>query len=266
MSPVSAVSLVSHMRSFRAGLSLQAALLWRSPGELHMLATVPLYTLVLLAMTDAPNRPGLASTVVIAPTLMALWSMALFTAGDLIDRDRAEGTLEATVAAPAALAPVFTGRICAVTAAGLVAFAEAWAVGLCFGVRLTVHHPLVLVTGILATALTTACTAAVIAAVLVLTRGGRPYQNSLSFPLYLLSGIVVPLGLLPEWVRPLSRVIYLSWSADLLRSAFRPEAPGRLPVQLLALVLLAAAGLGCATLLLRRVLARVRVLGTLGHV
>lgn len=253
------------MNAFRAGLSLQAALLRRSPGDLHMLATVPLYTLVLLAMTDAPHRSDLAPDAIIAPTLIALWSTALFTAGDLIDRDRYNGTLEPTVAAPAPLAQVVAGRICAVTATGLLAFAEAWAVGRCFGVHLTVRHPLPLVLGILATSLTTACTAAVIAALLVLTRGGRPYQNSLSFPLYLLSGIVVPIGVLPHWLHPVSRLVYLSWSADLLRSAFRAEPPRDLPVQLLALGLLAAAGLGCAGVLLRRVLARVRVLGTLGH-
>ncbi|MEU9986943.1 ABC transporter permease [Streptomyces sp. NPDC048045] len=253
------------MRPFLAGLSLQAALLRRSPGELHTLATVPLYTLILLAMTDDPGRPGIAANAVVAPMLMALWSLGLFTAGDLIDRDRYSGTLEPTVAAPAPMALVVGGRICAVTAAGLIAFAEAWAVGLCFGIRLTVHHPVALVAGILASCLATACTAAMIAAVLVLTRRGRPYQNSLSFPFYLLSGIVVPVGVLPHWLHPVSRLIYLSWSAELLRSAFRPDAPRQLPVQLLALGLLAAAGLGGAALLLRRVLARVRVLGTLGH-
>jgi ABC-2 type transport system permease protein len=253
------------MRAFRAGLSLQAALLWRSPGDLHVLATVPLYTLILLAMTDASHQAGLAPNAIIAPTLMALWTMALFTAGDLIDRDRQDGTLEPTVAAPAPLAQVITGRICAVTAASLIAFAEAWVVGLCFGVHLTVHHPLTLVVGILTTSLTTACTAALIATLLVLTRGGRPYQNSLSFPFYLLSGIVVPIEVLPHWVHPISRIIYLSWSADLLRSAFRPEEPRQLPMQLMALALLAAAGLACASVLMRRVLDRVRILGTLGH-
>ncbi|SEE35760.1 ABC-2 type transport system permease protein [Streptomyces sp. 2231.1] len=253
------------MRTFLAGLRLQAALLRRSPGELHTLATVPLYTLILLAMTDDPTRPGIAANAVIAPMLMALWSLGLFTAGDLIDRDRYSGTLEPTVAAPAPLALVVGGRICAVTAAGLIAFVEAWAVGLCFGVHLTLHHPLALLTGILASCLATGCTATMIAAVLVLTRRGRPYQNSLSFPVYLLSGIVLPISALPHWLHPVSRLIYLSWSADLLRSAFRPDAPRQLPAQLLALVLLAAAGLGAATLLLRRVLDRVRVLGTLGH-
>ncbi|MGW3462713.1 hypothetical protein ACWDE9_25285 [Streptomyces olivaceoviridis] len=97
------------MTALLAGFRLQTTVLRRSPGDLQILATVPLYTLIFLAMTDHSDRPGLAARAVLAPVLMALWSMALFTAGDIIDRDRQQGTLEATVAAPASLVLVLTG-------------------------------------------------------------------------------------------------------------------------------------------------------------
>jgi len=39
------------------------------------------------------------------------------------------------------------------------------------------------------------------------------------FPLYILSGIAFPLALLPEWVRPLSALVPLTYIADVLRSS-----------------------------------------------
>ena len=38
----------------------------------------------------------------------------------------------------------------------------------------------------------------------------------------MLGGILVPVSVLPHWIRPLSSVVFLSWSADLLRAALRP--------------------------------------------
>jgi ABC-2 type transport system permease protein len=64
-------------------------------------------------------------------------------------------------------------------------------------------------------------------------------------------------------VRPLSRLVFLSWSYDLLRATLRPGPVEQLAPRLGAILLLGAAGFVVGGLLLRTVLRRVRELGTL---
>ena len=56
------------------------------------------------------------------------------------------------------------------------------------------------------------------ASLFVLARNAVTFSNSASFPFYVLGGILVPVSLLPHWVRRSSSIVFLSWSADLLRA------------------------------------------------
>ena len=76
--------------------------------------------------------------------------------------------------------------------------------------------------------------------------------------------MLVPISFLQAWVRPISRGIFLSWRADLLRDSLRPApVPDVLP-RLAVILLLGAAGLVAGRWMLGVVLRRVRNLGTLG--
>jgi len=80
----------------------------------------------------------------------------------------------------------------------------------------------------------------------------------------LLGGVFTPLDRLPEWTHPIGRLIYLSWSSDLLRDALGPA-----PVTSVAWRTGAVLGLGLLTglggrLLLGRVVRLVRETGTVG--
>nr|WP_155853987.1 ABC transporter permease [Arthrobacter sp. H5] len=77
------------------------------------------------------------------------------------------------------------------------------------------------------------------AAVFVLARSARSFQNSLSYPFYLLGGVMVPVALLPVWVQPLSAGVFLSWAADLLRDSL---VQGYVEDQLFRLAMLAGLG------------------------
>ncbi|NIR38842.1 MAG: hypothetical protein GWN07_23450, partial [Actinobacteria bacterium] len=52
-----------------------------------------------------------------------------------------------------------------------------------------------------------------------LSRAAITFQSSASYPILLLGGVFVPLSLLPGWVEPLGRLVFLSWSSDALRQA-----------------------------------------------
>jgi ABC-2 type transport system permease protein len=255
------------MRLFWSAFRFQAALAVRSPDTVHVLVTAPLYTVVFLAISEHAGRADLAPYAVLAPVLMALWSLALLTASDLISRERSRGTLEAMVATPASFAVVVVGRITAVTTVSLVSFAESWLVAyLLFGRAVQVDHPVTLLCCLVLSALAMAGTASAISALYVLLPTARTLQNTLTYPFYLLGGILVPISYLPVWVQPLSKLVFLSWSADLLRSALSPQPVADELARLAAIAGLGAAGCAFGALMIHRILRRVRFTGTLARV
>jgi ABC-2 type transport system permease protein len=254
------------VRTALAALRFQLGLALREPDNFHVFATAPLSTLIFLAIIEHSGRADLIPYGLLAPVLMALWTTALFVAGEMISEERERGILEALVIAPAPFVSVVMGRLCAVAIVSLGCVVESVLVaGLVFRHWLTVHQPLLFAATLVVTVLAMAGTATVLSAAFVLTPSARTFQNTLSYPFFLLAGVLVPLSLLPEWIQPLGRLIFLSWSADLLRDSLSP-AGAAAPVPRLAVVaLLGLAGLAGGTALLNRFLRKARAKGTLAH-
>lgn len=248
------------------GFGFELRVLRRSLGEMVVLVTAPLMTLVFLAITRHAGRADLAPYAVLAPALIVLWGTALQISGEIVTRDREFGTLEGLVATPASVGAVMTGRIAAVTLLSLVGFVASWVAGwLVYGVVVTIWHPAAFAAAIVVTGLAMAGTATIMSAVFVLARSARAFQNSLNYPFYVLGGVMVPVALLPGWVEPLSRPVFLSWSADLLRDALRPEPVEDLLPRLGIVLGLGVAGYLVGVGLLRRAVDRLRRTGTMGH-
>jgi len=152
-----------------------------------------------------------------------------------------------------------------VTLLSLVAVAETWIVArVGFGADIDIHHPAALVATLAVTTLAMAGTALVMAGLFVLARTARTFQNTLNYPVFLLAGVIVPITYLPEWLRPLGRLLFLTWSAELLRESLSPEPLRDLTPRLGVILFLGAAGFALGRATLYVVLRRVRGLGTLG--
>jgi ABC-2 type transport system permease protein len=251
--------------AFGAAVRLQLGEFRRDPGTLLALATAPFFAVILLSVTEHSGRDDLAHYALLAPAIMTAMGMAVMEAGETVFRDRAAGVLEALLTTPAPLAAVLLGRIAAVTAVSLVGVAECWLVGaIGFGTVVTVAHPLVFAATLAATAFGIAATGVLMASVFVMGRNVRSFQNSVTFPLYLLGGAMVPVAFLPPVLEALSRVFFLSWATDLLRDSLAPA-----PVDGFGWRLTAVLGLGAATAaagfwLMHRLVRRVRRNGTVG--
>lgn len=251
------------MRTFLAAFRFELSVVRRSPGDLMVLVNTPLLTVIFLAITRAADRPQLTGFAVLAPAVMGLWAMAVMVSGEVVDTERWDGTLELLLASPAALPVVIVGRIAAVTAISLVTLAEAWLVAwLGFGTLVTIHHPAVFLAALLATAAATAAWATAMAAVFVAGRSARTFQNAITYPFYVLGGALVPVALLPAWLRPLTRLVYLSWGSDLLRAAVAAGPVSNVLPRLGAVLGLGLGGGLLGALLLGKVVDRVRRTGT----
>jgi ABC-2 type transport system permease protein len=96
-----------------------------------------------------------------------------------------------------------------------------------------------------------------------MTRNAYTFTNSTSFPLYLLGGVFVPVALLPAWVQPISAVLFVSWSSDLLRATVN-DAPIDDFWQRLGMVfLLGAISFAVGRVILHYVLRKMRANGEL---
>ncbi len=245
---------------------LQLHVIRTNPDYFLALATAPVSAVVFLSVVRHAGRPDLVPFALAAPVLMALWRTSIMASGEIVNEDRGLATMEPTIAAPASYPMAILGRIAAVSAVGLLGLPEVWLVArVVFGITITVEHPAVLILTLAAAAFAMSGTAVVMAAVFALGRSARIFQQTLTYPFYVLGGVLVPVSLLPFWVRPFSRLVFLSWTADLLRASLSPAPVHDAALRLAAIVALGLAGFVGGTLLLRKVLHRVRDLGTITY-
>lgn len=253
------------MRGLWGAIRLQFQIVTADRSYLNEIVANPFFAIIFIGVVKAAGREDLTSFALVAPVLITLWGMALEISGDVVDYDRGTGILEEVVATPTPLPVVVFGRVLTVSSLSLVAVAETWAVArFGFGVTVPVEHPILLLVTLVLTSLAMTGTALIMAAAFVLARSARTYQNTLNYPIYLLSGVLVPLSFLPGWLRPLGRCLFLSWSADLLRGCLRPGPVDGALAALAMVLLLGATGFLVGRVLLARVLQHVRQLGTLG--
>lgn len=219
------------VRIMLAGARVQAS---RARGGFFLLAAVvtPVaYAVVFILMARHLGRATeLAPYVVIVPALIGVWYSAIATGAAVVGDERASGTLELLVAAPAPAALVILGRVTANTVLSLISIPFVLVAARLLGAELRIPEPFMAALALLALAVTTVAVTLIFASTFVLARSTAVVQNLIPFPLYILSGIAFPLTLLPEWLHPLSALVPLTWVADLLRSSAQSGGdPAALP-------------------------------------
>ena len=253
------------MKAVWAGFALQTRAFRAYPDSLFPLFMTPFLAVIFLMIIDHAGREDLAAYAVVAPVFMALWWVSLTTAGGVIAWDRWQGMLELHVAAPASFPLVVFGRILAVTAIGLVGFVQVWVIAkLLYPIDFEVRHPLEFVATLAVSAAAMAATAVAFASLFVLARNAYTFVMSASYPFFVLGGVLVPVAFLPDWVAPLSKLVFLSWSADLLRAALAPAPVDDFGFRVAVVFALGAAGLAIGATAMTYFLRKVRHSGELG--
>jgi ABC-2 type transport system permease protein len=256
---------MSALTQVGAGVRLQLALVRRAPAQLLVLIAAPLFSAIFLSLAVNEGAESLVASAVIGPGLMSLWLISLAEAAAMLSEDRYGGRLEMFLSTSASLSLVVFGRILALSAAGMVAFAESWLVArFAFGLQVPVSHPGLVVIALLVTMLSSSFTATLLASAFVLSRILHVFQNSMTYPVYILGGVVVPLSAMPGWLQPASKAVYLSWCADLLREALTATAPRHAGLDIAMGLGLGVVALAVAIVLTRHILDMLRRNATAG--
>ncbi len=253
------------MTDILGGCRLQLHLFRRAPGNLLLFLVIPFFSAIFLSAASFRGSAFLTARPVLAPAIIGLWMISLVIAETVVTLERAYGTLENLVAAPATYAAMMLGRVLTVTLLGMLTVAEALALArIGFGARITIYHPAVFAAGLTATALATAGTATALTAIFLAIRSAEQYVNTLSYPFYILAGVLVPVSFLPSWLRPIADVIYLHWSTDLLTAAMSRPAVQGLPGSLGAILLLGCVAYVAGVWMINRAIDRLRTTGKVG--
>ncbi|MFE9647459.1 ABC transporter permease [Streptomyces sp. NPDC006365] len=249
---------------FAAGLHFQLVAMRREMDTYQSLMLVPFQTLVMMSVMEFTGRYDLSAYAVVAPTLMTMWTSALIFSTDLIAEDKEDSRMETMVATPASFPFLVFGRLCGAMLLALPAFALAVLVaGGVFGYWMPVPHPLVFAAALILTAAGTAAATTALSALFVTRPGDYVLGSTMVYPVFLLSGVVVPTSELPGPLEAVSRLSYLAWAAELLRDATDPAPVAHAVPRLGMVLLLGALLLAAGAVALARFLCRARELGVL---
>ena len=84
---------------------------------------------------------------------------------------------------------------------------------------LDIAHPWLFAVSLPAAVLGLGLLGVIMASTFVLYRNANAFSNLLEYPVWLVSGLLVPVSLLPGWVEPLSWVLAPTWGVRAIRDA-----------------------------------------------
>jgi ABC-2 type transport system permease protein len=168
----------------------------------------------------AGDRPTGLLYAAIGAGMLNLWSTTLVGSGQALTLLRTAGLLELLVAAPAPFALVLAPITLATATVGLYALLATLLWGaLLFDIPLHVVHPLLLAVSVPVTVFGLGMLGMVLASVFVRFRYANALTNLFDYPVWLLSGMLAPAGLLPHWVRPVSWLLPTTWGVQAVRDS-----------------------------------------------
>ena len=152
--------------------------------------------------------------------LMGIWSTTLFGSGGAIQWQRWQGTLELLIAAPVPFIVVLVPLTLATAAYGLVSLVSTLVWGrVLFGIQLDLVHPILFVIAVPSAVIGLGLLGLLLASTFVLYRNANALSNLLGEPVWLITGMLVPISLLPGWVAPLSWVLAPTWGIRAIRDS-----------------------------------------------
>jgi len=250
------------VRLLAVGWLYHLKLISRSPFEGFGQILYPLFfATVAFFVFRAGHSPRTLLYASLGAAVMGMWSATSTTAGAAMQRERWHGTLELLVGTPPHFALVLLPITLAMATVGIYSLGATLLYGhFLFGIELTVVHPLIFAAAIVGTVLSFGALGFVFAVTFVRFRAAWALGNLFEYPVWLIGGFLVPLGLFPDWVRPISWVLAPTWGM----SAIREAALGGSPLDdLLVCLGLGALYVGLGILLTERVLRSARVRASL---
>ena len=196
-----------------ASLSRSAFFLINAVVQPLIFATIAFYM-------AAPAEGEQLVRVGLGAALIGAWSATVIGSGSLLHWERWQRTLELLVTAPVRVVYVIVPMTLATATLGLYSLAATLTWGaVVFDMPLEAEHPLLFVVAVLATIVSLGLLGVLLASTFILSRHATILASFLSYPVWLLTGLLVPLALLPMWVEPISWALAPTWGLRAMQDA-----------------------------------------------
>jgi ABC-2 type transport system permease protein len=171
-------------------------------------------------MFRAGQREETLLYVALGAGLMGIWSATLFGSGGMIQWERHQGTLEALMAAPMPFVLILVPAALATSSLGIYSIAATLVWGrLFFDIPLDFAHPLLFLLALPVTIVALGFMGLLLASTFVLYRHANALSNLLEYPVWLVTGLLVPVAFLPSWAEPIGWVLAPTWGMKAIREA-----------------------------------------------
>ena len=234
----------------------------RSSFEIASFVVVPLVqATIAVYLFRASAEPQKLLQAAVGAGMMGVWSSVLFGAGGAIQSQRWQGTLEMLMLAPRRPVLIFLPITLAQGVFGSYALLATLLWGrLLYGIPLDFAHPWAFGIAAPVTVLSLGAFGILLASLFVLLRHANAFMNALEYPIWLLSGMLLPIASLPAWTGPLAAALPTTWGARAMREA---TSGGAVWPSLGLCVAISAVCLGLGALSLIHVERRARAAATL---
>ncbi|GID33278.1 ABC transporter permease [Paractinoplanes brasiliensis] len=209
------------LRLLVVGTLLHAKQISRSPFEVAIALVVPVVQATLAVhLFRAGGEQHRLLEAAVGAGVMGVWSSVLFGSGGAIQNQRWQGTLEMIMLAPRRPVLVILPITIATGVTGIYALLATLLWGrFLYGIRLDFAHPAAFVVAAVVCVIALGMFGLLLAATFVLMRNANALANTLEYPVWLVSGMLVPITVLPSWTGPLAAVLPTTWGARALREA-----------------------------------------------
>jgi ABC-2 type transport system permease protein len=179
-----------------------------------------IFSTIAFYMFRSGGRPGTLLYAALGAGMMGMWSSTLFGAGGALQWWRWQGVLELVVGTPPRFVLVLLPTTLATAITGGYALLATLFWGrVFFGVPLAFVHPFLFALAVPATVLSLGMLGLLMASSFILYRHANALANLLEYPVWIASGLVFSVALLPDWTRPISWVLAPYWGIEAIRGA-----------------------------------------------
>jgi ABC-2 type transport system permease protein len=208
-------------RAFLSGMRIHLIQFTKNAFDISGVLLWPIiYASIAYYLLDAKDDPRLLLSASLGASVMLMWSTVVVGSSAALEQQRWLGTLELLVAAPMPFAIVIAPITVASGAIGAYSLVSTLTWGtLLFDVPLSIEHPLAFAVSVPAAVLAIGMLGLVMAATFVLYRAAFHLGIAMQYPMWIATGLLVPLSVLPDFVGRVAWLLAPYWGFRAIKEA-----------------------------------------------
>jgi ABC-2 type transport system permease protein len=168
---------------------------------------------------NATNSSDYFSFVVVGSAFFVYVVSTMFTLGRTMYWDRAQGVLETVFLTPSSVLGYITGRMLSAFSMSTLDLLVLFGIGYALGFQVTSFNPIVFFASLALMIASLFGLGLIVNTITLIFRDRVNTANTLTTLILVFSGVVAPLGLMPEWAQRIGAVIPFTYAISLMRAS-----------------------------------------------